>query len=306
MLRLDPSHLPETLATTLMLRGAQVPPLDWSVNPSRLAKETLDQQPDDATLLGDGGIADESAAAAVRALLYLWNGWLSDANMYAQAAAEPDQLYIAALVARHESNPAEAKQIYQQLETHPTFAQLYEYVAKEVDAGTDSALLRWHQIVQLGEAWEAFAFADLIEQARAEKLRAAAVLVVRQVQCIEFELLFSHTYEAATGRKAPLLSTPVDPQQAPRKRPRPKPTPRRAPSPAPPTRSEGAAKSPPPAQPKKPPAPPAPLLKPNTFGVACPKCKHVVPVRESARGQAANCPKCGVAFRIPGKAPAKT
>lgn len=92
MIKLDTSPSPTHIVTILMLRGAQLPPLQWHVNPNRNAKSELDGIADDKKLLDCDPLADEGMAAAVRALLYLWDGWPAECDMYSQAAPEKERL----------------------------------------------------------------------------------------------------------------------------------------------------------------------------------------------------------------------
>ncbi len=83
MIKLNVSHLPPDIANLLMLRGAALPPLLWLDTPNKAAKNLLEQTPEDTTLFRLAKLVDESMGSAVRALLYLLNGWRTDCDMYA-------------------------------------------------------------------------------------------------------------------------------------------------------------------------------------------------------------------------------
>ncbi len=294
MIELDPSKLPPEVATLLFGRGAGVPPLEWQPRVDRTAKQTLDQIAD-AALVGGEAVADEGMVAVVRALLYLWNGWIGEARMYAEAAPEAERRYLVALCERQSGNADAAKSAFQELDGHPVYEPLANAAVEAIGLGSDPVVDRFAQMLKLGEAWEPFAFIDVYEQARAGKLSQASEHLVCSVQCVEFELLFIHCYTAAIGKSIPLRRQPDAPASRPRKRaaarrqsarpPRPDTTSPKAPAEE--TRPEKRTEERKPSRPK--------------IALRCPKCAAQLRVPEEGRGARARCDKCGAVFLIPAR-----
>ena len=115
MIELDPSQFAPEITYLLMQQHAALPPLQWHLKPCRAAKQSLDAIADDTDLCARSSLADEESGAAVRALLYLWNGWPAECAMYAQGAANDDRLYISALNERMAGRAAEAKTVLSEL-----------------------------------------------------------------------------------------------------------------------------------------------------------------------------------------------
>lgn len=295
MVDLDTSALSPEIAMLLMQRGSELPPLQWADGPNQFAKKTLDAI-EDSNLFARDTFADEGMAAAVRALLYLWNGWLGDCEMYAQAVPDKERLYMAGLCERYKGNPIQAKEINTQLNGHPIYNSLTAYAIKAIGNSTDAALNRFKQILKIDSNWEAFAFIDLYEQARADKLGSAAGNIVRGLLCKEFELLFVHCYEAALGEPLPKRPQANPTSQRPPRRPVQRRQQPRAPEQSKqkptPANSQNIAKR----------AKNLPVgLRPGMIGIVCPKCQEMATVPESSRGQSAKCAKCGALFVIPQK-----
>ncbi|MBU0717372.1 MAG: zinc-ribbon domain-containing protein [Planctomycetes bacterium] len=297
MIDLDLDQLAPEVAAILMARGTEPPPLQWHVKPSSIAKENLNAATDDTVLLKQQELADDSMAAAVRALLYLWGGWPGDANMFAQAAPDRERLCICALSERQAGHPDEAKKLFREVEPFPFYPTLMSYAVYAIGLGTDPPLRRLRGTLEMGQTWEPFAFIDLYEQARAGKLCGPAEHAVRQIQCREFELLLVHCYEQATGRSVPTTSSNVG---APRARPKPvRIRPQSMPSVSGAGGPKGNADT---AKPGPPKPPRCPLDRQGPqFGVLCPKCQAVVVVPESRRGAKEKCQKCGTSFMVPHK-----
>ena len=295
---MDLSKLASEVAGLLMQRGAGLPPLDWQERSNPLAKKTLDLI-DDAKLLGRDDLADESLAAAVRTLLYLWNGHVDDCKMYVQAAPQREQHLLTGICERQAGNVEAAKASFRQVPQHPIYEPLTRYAVEAIGTGLDAALGRFQQIVQLGEEWEPHAFVDLCIQARAGNLCAASEQAACSIQAKEFELLFTYCYEGATGERIPAA------QQAPRPQPKKRRSKRASrsahllgrqtvaspkPSPKGPAKAKSADTSKPTRQPP-----------PNTIGVLCPKCRTGARVPDKARGTVVRCGKCGANFLVPHK-----
>lgn len=305
----DLTKTPAETTQLLMSRGAGLPPLLWQQHQNPLAKKTLDAI-QDAKLCGDAKLQDEAMAGAVRALLYLWTGWPGEAAMYAQAAPAKEQMYIAALAERQLGHPAKAKELFQKMAGHEVFGLLTDYLLQQIKPENDPTIKRFRGIIELAHEWEAHAFIDLCEQARAGKVSPVGELVVRNLQAKEFELLFVHCYRIATGHdiaKRRVMSEAEEQrrEQEYRRRmaERRKANDKRSQKLTEAAKqelekadkAEEASKPAAPQAPKKA-APPDLRVK-----VLCPACGHLMFVPESGRGKRAECVKCRAAFLIPAK-----
>ena len=283
MPHLDHAHLPPEIAKLLLLRGAGTPPLEW--NAVRAAKQSLDAIAGDADLFRGVSISDDTMAGAVRALLYLWNGWPAECVMHAQAVPDPERAYLEALAARQQGDTPAAKSFCHRLGEHPIFKPLADDAIKSIGQKSESPLQRFRSILEMGETWEPHAFLDLREQARAaNKVGLTGVELVCELQRTEFEMLFAYCYRSVTGRDA--TRPPEEKAKLPRKAPRPSPSRRKS------------TRTPPPTSRKKvDPAPPA--APPTMLKVRCPKCTKTMPVPSTICGRAVNCINCGTAFMVP-------
>lgn len=288
MINLDLTKLAPEIVALLVRRGSGLPSLAWHDRNIPPAKSALDQI-DDTQLFDSAALADEGMVAAVRAMLYLWNGWPDDCKMYAQAAGQSERHLLTGICDRQAGNAVAAKNAFQQIDGHPIFASLASYLLEVIGVKADARVRRFVDIVKLGETWEPFAFIDLFEQVRAGKLCKAAEEAVRSVQCREFELLFNHCYQGATGHS-------VEAEQRPAAGARPKRDLRRTRRPIRPPRNTSTPFAAKPAGPAK-----RPLVSPPSMviGVLCPKCATMKRVAKTARGKRVRCDKCGTGFVVP-------
>lgn len=287
-------EFPRDVATLVQVRGNMLLPLQLQEGANRAAKVTLDALANDDALFPKHTVASAPMAAAVRGLLYLWNGWLDECVTCGERAGEAEQLYLAALVARQQGNPAEAKQFFQQINGHDIFAQLSLDTEGLLADCTESAMRRFQQLLKMDQNWEAFAFIDLYEQCRQRKLSAAAERIVRGIQARELELLLVHTVEGALGERLKVQARPLDDLAERRARERER---RRARAEEERRAKRKQPQSESPASER--PAAPTAVAAPPELKIKCPKCKHAVAVPVTQRGQKANCPKCQAAFLVP-------
>lgn len=292
MILLDTAGLPARLVSVLMARGAQTPQLTWATAPNRHAKTVLDEAPEDTNLLEREKLGDEAMAAGVRALLYLWSGWPSEAAMHASLAPEAEGLYVQAIGQRQAGDVPGSKELFQKLDGHAVFPELAEYAQDAISAAVSGPLKRLRETIVFAEGWEPYAFADTYDQARIGKLDLTSEQIVRNLQCYEFELLFAHVLDAAVGEKLVRRQKGV---VAPRSTPRP---PARRPATRP-----GPTSVAPAGKPKTPeaPGPRQPLIG-REFHVLCPKCQTKLIVAESSRGSSTRCEKCAATFLVPARA----
>lgn len=312
MIGLDVSLFTTEVARILLLRGTNLPPAMWKCEPNRGAKRILDDV-DDATLFAPVGLADESMGAAVRALLYMWTGWLGECQMFGSAAPKAECLYMSALCERHAGRFAQAKAYFKELDLHPVYEPLSAYTMNAVASVTEPSLVRIKEMLQQDARWEPYLFCDAVTQAGLGRLKQSAETLVQQVVCREFELLFVHCYEVATGQKLAQRVRPsatVAQHNAQMRERRIREERRRREEEQ--KRQEFVAQM---AQTGKEAAQATPAtLPPNAngvttakvemIGVLCPKCGQVRQVAAALRGKATKCPKCGTAYLVPSELPA--
>lgn len=307
----DWGKLAPEVARILMSRGAQAPPLDWAEEPNPTAKRKLDIY-EDGKLFDGVGIKDEIWAPAVRALMYLWTGWVNDALMHAEIIAGKEKLYICAICERQAGHADVAKKLLQQLQGHEVFAALAGHVQAITKNEKEGAIARFRDTVEQYGEWEPFLFADLCEQARANRLAAGGVELVRLLQVREFDLLFNHCYHGLTDQNVLKFRRKLseDEERQREQEYRKRMADRRA------ARDKRVARDPCPAKTDKAkdktrdkndankpgvgvkiqPAKPDPRVK-----VQCPACGHLMFAPQSLRGKGIKCLKCKVLFKVPEK-----
>ena len=288
-MELDTSHLPPRITTALMLRGVQLPSLQWQVNPNKTAKNLLDEGIANSELFGVETLADEEMGAAVRALLYAWNGWPEDARQWIQKAPDREKAYIEGLIERQHGRPAESKVQFQITEDHPVYKPLAESAPKVIDDTKSGHLKRLRDVIAFVEQWEPFVFVDVFELALEGQLSEDDVQVIRTIQSREFEELFKHCYQAAVGRELKKTEAPSINIQ--KKRKPTAPVHRPAPSPIP--KDTGA---------KLNPAASKPMFRPGLdVVVVCPHCGAQNKTTQDRRGTIQSCCKCRASFKVPSK-----
>jgi len=198
MLDLDIARLSPEVARIMLLRAADSEPLQWHEHKNLGAKRGLEAI-DDAKLFGPGAVVDEGMATAVRALLYIWNGWIGEGKMYAQAAPEQERFHITAFCERMQGNGKAAKEYFQKAGEIPLYSKMQSYAMSIIGPGASPEMHRFRKVLEMIQGWEPYAFCDLYMQAVSGQLGTGAVLGVANLQNREFELLFVHCYEKAAG-----------------------------------------------------------------------------------------------------------
>lgn len=304
MLDLDLARLSPEVAKIIMLRGARTPSLRWQEHQNTGAKKTLDAI-DDARLFGSGVVINEGMAAATRSLLYLWNGWIGECKMYAQAVPEKERFHIIAFCERMEGNSKSAKECFQRIGESPVFTELRTYALEAISPGAAPEVHRFRKVLEQNEAWEPYAFCDLYMQVLSGQLGTSSASLVTGIQTREFALLFTHCYQAATGTDLKKRATggPQTQARSPKllKKRKP-PTSRtgaqragrldREPESKLFGKTTGAEKTARPAG-----SPPVVIQ----VKVICPSCREKLTFPVAARGKNHTCPKCHTEFLIPEK-----
>lgn len=198
MIELEISETAPEISKLLLVRGTALPAVQWQHNHSSTAKKTLDAM-DDAQLFAPTSLKNQSMGAAVRALLYLWNGWIDESAMYAQGARPKESLFILGISERHRGRAHEAKAFFRQLDDHSIYPSLAQIATELIGSSPDDALRRFREILNHNGTWEPYVFIDLYEQARVDETKLTVGEFVREMQRQEFALLFGHCFQAATG-----------------------------------------------------------------------------------------------------------
>ena len=298
MYEIDPVAFPPKMTELLMTRGTATPPLQWSSYPNRMAKANLERL-DDPRLFGRQSFADPGSAKTVRGLLFLWTGWSKECLSAAATAPPTERAYLEGLCARQDCRPDEAKIFFGQHEGYCIHEPLAAWAIKLIGDRTDPLITRFKQMLEMTGTWEPHLFVDLCEQGRAGKLDGPAMEAVRQIQVVEFELLLRHSYELAIGERLsgrgerPVKTDRAENLERMRRlaeKHRPKPS----------TRDRAKAAEAQSANKEE----PAPAEDPstNSIRVTCPKCRGLLVIRESARGEIERCGRCNTAFQVPREA----
>ena len=286
MIELDCSRLGREVASLLTMRGGLVPPLRWSDEPCEAARTQLSGM-SDQSLFAPHELRERGRLAAVRAMLYLWNGCLREVEAPVQEVPTRSQLYILGLMLRHQGRYADAKRHFQQLGEHPCHSRLFAGALDRLRNANSPALKPFEELLTLKAAWEPLAFVDLHEQAVAGQLDRPSELVVRKIQVEEFNLLLVDCYRKATGQD-PTVQREVRESPARKRREQ-----RSATDGGVGTKQGGRTPMSSDNQ-----GPKAPMH--DKVRLACPKCRNVNTVGASQRGKSTKCAKCGTAFKVPG------
>lgn len=286
MVELDYSRLGPEVASLLTMRGGLVPPLQWSDDPCEAARTQLSGM-SDKKLFAPHEPRERGMLPAVRAMLYLWNGWFREVESPAQEAPARAQLYILALMLRHQGRHADAKRYFQQLGGHPCHHRLFASSLDLLRDANGPALKQFKELLALKTTWEPLAFVDLHEQAVAGQLDRPSELIIRKIQVEEFNVLLVDCYRKATGQDP---TVQLESHESPaRKRREQRSAPHRG------VGAKTGGRTPSLAGDHTPKAPMHDKIR-----LACPKCHNVNVVGASQRGKAAKCAKCGDAFMVPG------
>ena len=286
MVELDHSRLGSGVASLLTMRGTLVPPLCWDGDPWEAARTQLGRM-DDKELFSPQRLRDQGTAAAVRSLLYLWNGCLKEAESSVGGVPRKAQAYILGISLRHRRRFDDAKRCFRQLGGHTIHGRLARAASEVLRDANNPSLTSFAGTLTFTRTWDPLAFADLFQQAVAGQLDRPSGLLVRKIQVEEFNLLFAASYRKATGEDPTRQSEVPD---SPARRRREKQASTRD-SVAPRRKGESTV----PVGDKSPNPP-----KDNKVRLACPKCRHVNIVEATQRGKTTKCAKCGVTLSVPG------
>ncbi len=293
MTELDLNLFPKYIATLLSLRGNSPPPLQPQKSAIHAGKQMLESLDDNNTLCGSTVLVNEQMGCAVRAILYLWNGWPGECTMSASLADKPESLYLNGLCHRQQGEYSAAKTTFQKLDGHPVYYLLAKKAVTILRESKKPIVARFTKLLEMADEWEPYAFSDIIESHLANPSSQDLDLMLRHVQAAEMELLLCHCLEQATGcslaEAGEKLKREQEKDRLRRKITR-KPPQRRSPSQSSTPQSSSATATATRTKIKE----AEPRIK-----LCCPKCKAELIVPESKRGSTTHCTKCKAEFSVP-------
>jgi hypothetical protein len=173
-----------------LLAAPRLAPLDAGV-PDRVALERLGP-----LRLGEvfapHPLRDRPAAVACLAGLLLYFDGLDESHALSQGLETVEGSYWHALLHRREPDFWNSKYWFKRVGTHPVYASLRDAAAQLAEGQTGRVAFLTTQA-----SWDAAAFVDLCEASF--DATAPEHELCRQVQRVEWELLFAYCYERAVG-----------------------------------------------------------------------------------------------------------
>jgi len=179
MITIDPALYAPTIAR--LLSAPRLNPLDAG-RPEEAVRGQLEALADPGVLLPQR-IHLQDQYDACRAGLFLYFNFLDESHRISQELHTTTGSYWHGILHRREPDPSNAKYWFRKVGDHPVLLQLRE------------------QAPALGYTYtDLFAFVDFVERVR--DTGSADEEVARQVQWLEWQLLFDHCYRAAISAAA--------------------------------------------------------------------------------------------------------
>ena len=132
--------------------------------------------------------ADLKMANACLAAVWLYYDFLNESHELSQEIHTATGSYWHGIMHRREPDPGNSKYWFHRVGTHPIFAPLAE-AARSLDPQAN--------VVSAGP-WDPFAFIDACEAAR--RGNSPHEQLCRQIQLVEWQLLFDYCFHAAAGK----------------------------------------------------------------------------------------------------------
>ncbi len=139
-------------------------------------------------------VRDVSMAQACLAGLWLLFDFLDESHTISQSLHTLEGSYWHGIMHRREPDYDNAKYWFRRVPAHPIHDALAT-AARELAAAAD--LDPPAQFLRSGQTWDAFQFVDLCRTAAAG--RSSSALLCRQIQRLEWQLLFAYCWRQAAG-----------------------------------------------------------------------------------------------------------
>ena len=173
--------------------GIQPPGLGQGPRPGVSPLPALNRQLDE--WLARSGITG-ARADLLRAAILLWHDHHDTAHGIVQDSETKDGSYIHAILHRREPDYGNANYWFHRVGKHVCFTELAERASALLKAKEETALAR--ELIPNGN-WDALAFVDACEETGHEPDSTARSSLLRELQQIEFEVLFDYL----TGQSSP-------------------------------------------------------------------------------------------------------
>lgn len=163
--------------------------------PNRSSLERLEAL-DDRNLFGGRKVIDREMAKACHAGLWLYHDFLDQSHEISQSILTPSGSYWHGIMHRREPDFSNANYWFRRVGRHPVLDRLAR-AAQPIAREHESRLPAAGQFLVSQTDWDFAAFTDLCRRAQAGFPDAATCC--RQVQQVEWELLFDYCYHIAIG-----------------------------------------------------------------------------------------------------------
>jgi hypothetical protein len=154
--------------------------------PNESARQALEALTDDALFAGQR-VVDRNMASSCRAGLWLYHDFLDRSHKISQDVDTPSGSYWHALIHRREGDYSNSKYWFHHVGRHPVFEPLGKWAASRPNVK--------HLAARGPLPWDPFGFVDLCQHEIGTG--SPAELACRELQQLEWELLFDYCYRAA-------------------------------------------------------------------------------------------------------------
>ncbi|MBI4548262.1 MAG: hypothetical protein HY707_09795 [Ignavibacteriae bacterium] len=141
-------------------------------------------------------VSDKTAARLCLAGLWLLYDHLDECHKIAQSIETKEGSYWHAIMHRREEDFSNSKYWFRQVGDHPIFSVLFEKLKK---LSASSVQEQSTTFLREQKRWDPFAFVDLCESA--VNTHTPLENLCRQIQQVEWQLLFDYCYNKAVGRQ---------------------------------------------------------------------------------------------------------
>ncbi len=150
----------------------------------------------DATNVIAGAVDNDEATLAVVCGLWLWQDWIHESHNLSQNLETPTGSLWHAVMHRREGDFNNAKYWYGRCRNHPALAEMASagtQLVRSSPAADDNA----RTILRGG--WDPYALTDFVESVYDSPDNHPPVALARDLQTLEFQILFDYTVRLARG-----------------------------------------------------------------------------------------------------------